>query len=60
MKFITSVTRLSMWPVMITTSLGRSVPRWIATMSQMRVGPGSRSPVIVSHGRIVGRPKLSN
>src|SRR5947209_15209854 len=29
-------------------------------MSQTRVGDGSRSPVNVSQGRVVGRPKLLN
>ena len=57
--FSGSVTRLSIWPVMITTSLGRSVPRWIATMSHTRVGVGMRSPVNVSHGRSVGRPSAA-
>ena len=46
--FITSVTRLSIWPVMITTSLGRSVPRWMATALQTLVGLGTRRPVTVS------------
>src|SRR4051794_26043498 len=49
-----------MCAVMITTSLGRSVPRWIATMSQTRVGDGSLSPAKVSQGRTVGRPRLLN
>ena len=40
--FIASVTRLSMCPGMITTSFGRSVPRWMAIMSQTRVGVGTR------------------
>src|ERR671921_598217 len=40
--FIGSVTRLSMWPVMMTTSFGRSVPRWIATALQTLVGVGMR------------------
>ncbi len=59
-KFMTSVTRLSIWPWMMTTSFGRSVPRWIATMSQTGVGWGMRAPVKVSHGRTVSSPKLSN
>ena len=41
---MTSVTRLSICPWMMTTSLGRSVPRWIATMSRMRTGVGMRAP----------------
>ncbi len=41
-KFIGSVTRLSIWPVMMTTSLGRSVPRWMATALQTFVGVGMR------------------
>ena len=57
---MTSVTRLSIWPWMMTTSFGRSVPRWIATMSQTGVGLGIRVPVKVSHGRTVSNPKLSN
>ena len=59
-KFITSVTRLSIWPWIMTTSLGRSVPRWMATMSHTGVGRGTRAPVNVSHGRTVVSPKLSN
>ncbi len=54
--FITSVTRLSMWPVMTTTSFGRSVPRWIATTLQTLVGVGTRRPVTVSQVRIVSSP----
>ena len=54
-KFITSVTRLSIWPWMMTTSLGRSVPRWIATMSRTRVGVGMRAPVKVSDGSTMVR-----
>ena len=38
----TSVTRLSIWPVMMTTSLGRSVPRWMATTLHTLVGVGTR------------------
>ena len=36
--FITSVTRLSMWPEMTTTRSGSVVPRWIATTSSTTVG----------------------
>ncbi len=50
-----SVTRLSIWPWMMTTSLGRSVPRWIATMSRTRVGVGMRAPVKVSEGSTMVR-----
>ena len=52
---MTSVTRLSICPWMITTSLGRSVPRWIATMSRTRVGVGMREPVTVSDGSTMVR-----
>ena len=41
--FITSLTRLSIWPVMMTTSLGRSVPRWMATALHTLVGVGTRA-----------------
>jgi hypothetical protein len=41
---MTSLTRLSIWPVMMTTSLGRSNPRWTAKTLVMRVGAGSRRP----------------
>ena len=54
-EFITSVTRLSIWPGMMTTSLGRSVPRWIATMSRTRVGVGMRAPVKISDGSTMVR-----
>ena len=50
-----SVTRPSIWPVMITTSLGRSVPRWMAKTSVILVGAGKRSPVKVSLARRTSR-----
>src|SRR5687768_9125267 len=56
--FIGSLTRLSMWPVMITTSLGRAVPRWMATALHTLVGVGTRRPVTVSQVCSVSRPKL--
>ncbi|MGI8611175.1 MAG: hypothetical protein ACR2KH_02720 [Sphingomicrobium sp.] len=56
--FIGSVTRLSMWPVMITTSLGLAVPRWTATALQTRVGVRIRRPVTASQVCRVVSPKL--
>jgi hypothetical protein len=47
-----------MWPVMMTTSLGRSVPRWIAKMSVILVGAGKRAPVKVSLVRPISRQPL--
>ena len=52
-----SVTRLSICPWMITTSSGRSVPRWIATALHTLVGLGTRgSFVTVSHVCRVSSP----
>ena len=55
MKSIGSVTRLSIWPWTITTSFGRSVPRWIATTLTIRVGRGRRSPVAIVSGKTISR-----
>jgi hypothetical protein len=55
--FMMSVTRLSMWPVMMTTSFGRSVPRWIPTALQTFVGVGVRGGfVTMSQVCKVSRP----
>ena len=51
--FITSLTRLSIWPEMMTTSLGRSVPRWMASTSVNLVGTGMRSRWTMVDGRAV-------
>ncbi len=48
--FMTSVTRLSMWPEMTITRSGSVVPRWIASTSITSVGLGTRRPVTVSAG----------
>ena len=50
-----SETRLSMWPCTITTSFGRSLPRWIATTLTSRVGTGTRSPLTTGSGRTISR-----
>ena len=41
---------------MMTTSFGRSVPRWMATALQTLVGVGTRRPVTVSQVWSVSRP----
>ena len=54
-KSITSLTRLSIWPEMITTRLGSVVPRWIAKTLVTLVGLGTRRPVTISDGLAIVR-----
>jgi len=49
-KSMTSVTRLSIWPEMITTLFGSAVPRWMASTLVTLVGDGTRRPVTTSEG----------
>jgi hypothetical protein len=48
--FIGSVTRLSIWPEMMTTRFGSTLPRWMAMTFVTRVGLGTRRPVTTSDG----------
>jgi hypothetical protein len=52
---MTSLTRLSIWPEMITTRFGSVVPRWIAKTLVTLVGAGTRRPVTTSEGVAIVR-----
>jgi len=58
-KFMMSVTRESMCPVMRMTRLVSLVPRWMATTSITSVGCGMRAPVKVCEGVTISRASVA-